>query len=129
MNQTSVDDFTATILSSWYAVASNWMPPGDDLALCDACFHSPLMDVLDVSGYPHDVIHELAAPIIVAVEHVRISLEEEQIPAGGLTARQMVATSLLGRSEDIHDVLENCIRYRMDDFITLELEHTLLEFG
>jgi len=134
MNQTSVDDFTATILSTWYAVASQWMPPGDTNPLCVTCFRSPVMDVVDVSDYPHDVIHELVVPIGIAVEHVRISLAEEHpsdaAPAlVGVTARQMVSTSLLGRSDELHDVLENCIRYRMDDFITLELEHNLLKYG
>lgn len=129
MNQTSVDDFTGTILSAWYAVASQWSPPGDDVGPCVGCARSPLADVLDIRDYPHDIIHSLAMPLVAAVDHVGISLAEEHVAPDSPTARQLVAASLVGRSEEIVDVLENCVRYRIDRYVTFELERTLLEFG
>jgi len=129
MNQASVDDFTSTMLAVWYGVASQWMPPGDAAGTCEVCELSPLMDVLDVSSYPHDIVHDLAVSLTAAVEHVTISLAEEPQHPRKPTARQLVAASLLGHGAEISDVFENCIRYRLNDHLTMDLEGSFLGFA
>lgn len=139
MNQHSVDDFVASIVLAWYARVSQWMPPGEPpFVRCEICRDSPLGTVLDLAEWPHDVMHELTSALDLGLAHVHVSLFEE--PGSDLLdpvtrrshdrqARRLVAASLLARSAELSDVLEQCVRFRMDEQLTIELERSLLELG
>lgn len=139
MNQESVEDFIGTILCGWYARASLWMPPGDAARYCATCERSALASVIPVDRWPHDLIHQLATSLAAAEAHVRISISEERefspISLGWLRdsprvkARRLVVASVTARSADVLDVLEECVRYRLDDHATLDLESSLLELS
>lgn len=141
MNQESVDDFIGTLLYGWYARASLWMPPGDRAQSCAVCEGSALASVIPVDRWPHDLIHQLTTSLITAEAHVRISLSEERSayrtadPVTWLrnrphpAARRMVVASIVARSAEVLDVLEECVRYRLDDHAMLDLEGSLLELG
>lgn len=137
VKQLFVDDYIDGILSSWYTRAALWIPTGRPLdARCDLCHESALAEVIDLTFWPHDLVHHLVLAVAGAVQHVGASLSEELSPLdprGAISiertaARGMVIASLSAHSDEMLDVLEQCVRYRLDDFES-ELEHRRAEFG
>lgn len=138
MNQQSVDDFVGSIVLAWYARVSQWVPPGEPpFVCCEICRDSLLGIVMDLAEWPHDVMHELAAALDLGLGHVYVSLSEQHGPdlldpvvrrSQDRQARRLVTASLFVRSAELSDVLEQCIRFRIDEQM-LELERGLLEFG
>ena len=136
MKQLYVDDYVGTILSAWYTRAALWVPgEGGPEALisCELCSGSPLADVIDVTAWPHELIHHLAFTLGAALGHVEISVAEDSRTGSAMsrltvpiTARRMMTTSLRARSAEMSDVLENCVLYRIEDRELMDLERSLL---
>lgn len=129
MKQLYVDDYVGTILSAWYTRAARWVPAEDSTEpRCEFCAASPLIDVIDIYAWPHELIHQLAASLGAALGHIEISLCETSSDALAvpLTARRMVAASLWLRAAEMSEVLEDCVLYRIGDLELMELERSLL---
>ncbi len=137
MKQIFVDDHIGGILSSWYTRAALWVPPTRAITgRCELCHASALAEVIDLTFWPHDLVHHLAASVEAAVRHVGISLSEELSPVSApgaiaierTAARGMVIASLEANAEGIRDVLEQCVVHRLgggDD----QLGRGFAEFG
>lgn len=137
VNQLSVDDYVGTILTAWYTRAALWTAeaaiPGAEPA-CSQCSMSPLSEIIEVREWPHALIHHLTTALASAVGHISISVCEDcedgaagiSYPGAKALAREMALASLQGRSAEIAEVLEDCVRYRLDDREVMEFERLLL---
>ena len=137
MEQSSVDDFIGTIMVNWYTRVAMWMPPGQPAdTRCATCRDSVLGEALDVTVWPHDLMHTLAVSLGLAVDLVERSLSEDSLgfatrrgPAVHDEARRMIATSLADCSAEMVDVLTNCVTHRLEDDEFFVVEENLLRRG
>lgn len=125
MNQSAINDLLAQSLNSWYSEVSQWMPDSSErFTVCEAS-HRELNIVIQTEAWPHDLVDSLAALVNRVVRQVTESLLED--PGNDLVitasaARSTVMGVLLRHGGDIRDVLEQCIRYRLEAFELFELE-------
>jgi hypothetical protein len=137
MEQCSVDDFIGTIMVNWYTRVALWMPPGQPAdARCAICRDSVLGEALDVTVWPHDLMHNLAVSLGLAVDLVERSLSEDSVgfatrrgPAVHDSARRMIAASLADCSAEMVDVLTNCVSHRLEDDEFFAVDENLLRRG
>ena len=131
MNSRAIDDLLGTILTQWYGAVALWEAPGmlTD-GTCTRCRSSLVTAAIDVTAWPHDLIHRLDTELHAAITHVGASIEEEG--AGGLKAdhrgaRQLVGLALVDHADDLLDVLNECVAPKLDRYVALELERGLRE--
>lgn len=123
MEQCSVNDFIGTIVVNWYTRVALWMPPGQAAdSRCAVCRDSVLGKALDVTVWPHDLMHSLAVSLGLAVDLVERSLSEDSLgfatrrgPAVHDEARRMIAASLADCSAEILDVMMSCVTDPLED--------------
>jgi hypothetical protein len=123
MEQNSVDDFIGTIMVNWYTRVALWLPPGQAAdTRCATCRDSVLGEALDVTVWPHDLMHSLAVSLGLAVDLVERSLSEDSLgfvarrgPAVHDESRRMIASSLANCTAEILDVLMSCVTDRLED--------------
>jgi hypothetical protein len=135
MEQSSVDDFIGTVMVNWYTRVALWVPPGQPAdARCAICRDSVLGETIDVTVWPHDLMHSLAVSLGLAVNLVERSLTEDALefatrrgPAAHGTAHLLVASSLSDCTDEIIDVLASCVTYRLEDPEFLAAEGEMLE--
>ena len=130
MNESAIEDLLTQSLNGWYSEVSQWMPgSSDSIRACEAC-HWELKVVIDPEAWPHELVDSLAAGVKRVVMQVTESEIEERgtEPESTESAVQSIVLGVLARhGGDIVDVLEQCIRYRVEAFELLELE--LAELG
>lgn len=130
MNESAIDDLLTQSLNGWYSEVSQWMPGSpDSIRACDSC-HWELKVVIDPEAWPHELVDSLAAGVERVVGQVTESDVEERgsDPVATEAAVQATVLRVLARhGGDIVDVLEQCIRYRVEAFEMLELD--LAELG
>ena len=137
MEQSSVDDFIGTIMVNWYTRVALWMPPGQAAnTRCATCRDSVLGEALDVTVWPHDLMHSLAVSLGLAVDLVERSLSEDSLgfatrrgPAVHDEARRMIGASLAECIAEMADVLTNCVAYRLEDDDFFTVDETVLKRG
>jgi len=137
MEQSSVDDFIGTIMVTWYTRVALWVRPGQAAdTRCATCRDSVLGETLDVTVWPHDLMHGLAVSLGLAVNLVERSLSEDALgfsnrrgPIVHDAARRMVASSLADCTAEMVDVLAGCVTYRLEDLELLAAEGRMLKRG
>jgi hypothetical protein len=137
MEQCSVDDFVGTIMVNWYTRVALWVPPGQAAdKRCATCRDSVLGEAIDVTAWPHDLMHSLAVSLGLAINLVERSLSEDALgvasrrgPAVHDAAHRMVASSLSGCTAEIEDVLAGCVTYRLEDAEFFTADGRMLERG
>lgn len=91
------------------------MPPGQlSAATCTSCRESLLAEVLDVSAWPHDLMHQLNASLNSAIETIAETHFVDD-------ARDNVKTHLIAQAGDLLDVLHECVTPRLDDWISSQV--------
>ena len=130
MNESAIDDLLTQSLSTWYSHVSQWMPgAAASFRPCNA-LHGELAVVIAAEAWPHELVDDLAALVEKLVQQVTESFLEEfggDLVFTEAAARSTVMRVLVLHGEHIRDVLEQCIRYRLEAFELLELE--LAELG
>jgi hypothetical protein len=124
MNALAIDDLLSTTLYSWYSDVSQWMPGSpESLRPCGEC-HRELAAIIEVGAWPHELVDALVTAIDGVVRHVGESFQEDGVGADAAAslAREVVMGELADHAEDIRDVLEQCIPYRLQAFAELELD-------
>lgn len=124
MNALAIDDLLSTTLYSWYTDVSQWVPgSSESLRPCGEC-HWELAAIIKVSDWPHELVDALVAAIDGVVRHVAESFQEDGVgaDAAAAQAREVVMGELGDHADDIRDVLEQCIPYRLQAFAELELD-------
>ncbi len=124
MNALAIDDLLSTTLYSWYTDVSQWVPGSpESLRPCGEC-HWELAAIITVGDWPHELVDALVAAIDGVVRHVAESFQEGGVGADAATAqaREVVMGELVDHTDDIRDVLEQCIPYRLKAFAELELD-------
>ena len=137
MEQSSVDDFVGTIMVNWYTRVALWVPPGQAADnRCATCRDSVLSEALDVTAWPHDLMHSLAVSLGLAINLVERSLSEDALgfanrrgPAVHDAAHRMIASSLADCTDEMEDVLAGCVTYRLEDPEFLSADGRMLERG
>lgn len=131
MNSRAIDDLLGTILTQWYGTVALWQAPGvlSD-ATCDPCRSSLVSAALDVSQWPHDLLHRLDSDLDDAATLIGESLAEDETgcaSADHQCARELLRDALVAHSDDLLDVLTECVSPKLDRFVGLEVERALRE--
>lgn len=131
MNSRAIDDLLGTILTQWYGAVALWESPGllTD-STCAACRSSLVASAIDVSAWPHDLIHRLNADLQATIAQVSASIAEEEAgcPSGDhRCAQELVTAGLVDHADDLLDVLNECVAPKLDRYVGLELERGLRE--
>jgi len=125
MNKFAIDDMLDQSLTAWYGEVSLWMPDSSNPPrFCQGC-HGELAPVIDPQAWPHELVESLAAMIDRVVRQLTESDIEDSAGDPVATvegARSTVMAALTQHRGDIADVLEQCVRYRLDAFEMLERE-------
>lgn len=127
MNRRAIHDLLGTILSTWYQSAAAWVPPGVLSAeTCTTCSTSLLADAIDVSVWPHDLMHDLAASLNTAVDQISDSWADDGCVDGydedgrRMCVFTLVHTEVVGHREDLLDVLSECVEPKLVDYLAEE---------
>lgn len=125
MQAPAIDDHVSTKLYAWYSLVHAWEPPGQGTTgICQECTQSALACTIDISAWPHDVIHSLVQSLRSAVSDVRDSYCEEfawDSASAPTVARAAVRDALASHSSDILDVLDQCVTDKLDGWIAAQL--------
>lgn len=117
MQAPAIDDHVTTKLYEWYTIVSRWEPSGEVFSgSCAECSESALVCAVDVTAWPHDVIHPLVVSLRGAIDDVQCSYVEERAgDAGNARARARLAVvgTVAPHTSDILDVLEQCLSERL----------------
>lgn len=126
MQAPAIDDHVSTKLFAWYTIVSAWEPPGEGFeGICAECAESSLAGAIDISAWPHDVIHTLVESLRSAVYDVQDSYCEEcgwDPDATPELARRAVADTLVRYAADIEDVLEQCLSERLQSYLSAQAD-------
>lgn len=126
MQATAIDDHVTTKLYSWYTAVSEWKPPGEGfVGICTECAESTLAEIVDLSAWPHHVMHLLVESLRAAVRDVQDSYAEEcewDAQAAPAVAHRSVAEALRRYAADIQDVLDECLSERIQNYLTAQVE-------
>ena len=135
MNRTAIDDLLGGILSGWCESVADWAPPGQGSShTCMTCPASILASEMDVTAWPHEVMHELAASLDIAADEIYLHLDEQAIDGVNYGSspdcvRRYVADTVRARLDDLVDVLVECVEPRLVDFTAREVERVLARVG
>jgi len=135
VNRLAIDDLLGGILSGWFESVADWTPPGQGSRhTCTSCPTSILAGVMDVTAWPHEVMHQLAASLDIAAEEIYLHLDEHPIDdcEYGSTrdcVRHYVEDTVRARLEDLVDVLCECVEPRLADFTAREVDRVLARVG
>lgn len=131
MNLRAIDDLLETVLSQWYGTVALWTAPGElSDVTCATCGSGLVAGAIDVSAWPHDLVHALETSLEAAVELISASFAEDELgcaAADHRCARELVSGALTERAADLVDVLSQCVTGRIDRFVGLEVERGLRE--
>lgn len=132
MRAPAIDDHVIAKLYEWYTAVSEWEPPGEGFAgICSNCSGSALARTIDVSAWPHDVIHLLVESLRGAIVDVQHSYFEEGDAVADTApdvADRAVAAALARHGRDIEDVLEQCLSERLQAYLAGQSELGVREF-
>jgi hypothetical protein len=138
-------DYMSTILCDWYRHLAGWNPSDSSVTdTCENCAASPFRDHPTVAMWPHDVVHPLLGALDLAsknvIEFVSDSLTTSGHHGGIVPAiaprdraivrysTTIVLNALTTYSFDIHDVLDQCVAPKLDDFVQAETERAIAFF-
>ena len=124
MNDSAIDDLLGTSLYVWYSHVSQWMPGSyESIRPCENC-HWELRSVIDPEAWPHELVDGLAAAVDAVSGHVAHSMIEEgaEPRSAADMSRGIVLEKLFANRDDIRDVLEQCIPYRLQAYEELEFD-------
>jgi len=141
VNRPAIDDLLGSILSAWYESVAEWMPPGQlSTDTCSTCPESVLAQAITVADWPHDLMHQLATEIETAIaiiaeslmtetdEYVIAKIQEHRAVCSkdipGCT-KEFVGRELVSWSDDLIDVLSECVTPRIDEWISGSFERVV----
>lgn len=137
MNRSAIRDLLGSVLSTWCRSVAEWTPPG---ALsgeqCSTCHASLAGRALDLSAWPHGLVHELVTSIETTIWQVSESIAEDAMFEGsrptfsiddrrGQSLRQFVLAVVMEHRADMVDVLTQCVEPRLDAYVREEAERGL----
>jgi hypothetical protein len=125
-----LEEILSATLECWYARVAEWAPPGAAIAgSCRDCAASVAAPIFDGQLWPHSIVHELTVALAILESRVSESLSEERFgsaasrsPEVVMDARRLVVNGVRAASGDIVDVLEQCLRPRLDAWVLREVE-------
>ena len=135
MQAPAIDDHVSTKLYSWYTVVSEWEPPGEGFeGVCAECADSALACSVDITAWPHDVMHQLATSLDIAAEEIHAHLGEQPIDdcnygSSRECVHRYVVDTVTAKLADLLDVLVECVEPRLADFTSREVERVLARVG
>ena len=135
MNRLAIDDLLGGILSGWCESVADWAPPGQGSThTCTTCPGSILAGVMDVTAWPHDVMHQLATSLDIAAEEIHAHLGEQPIDdcnygSSRECVHRYVVDTVTAKLADLLDVLVECVEPRLADFTSREVERVLARVG
>ena len=131
MQAPAIDDHVSSKLYAWYTLVSEWVPPGHgSTGVCAGCASSSLASKIDITVWPHDVIHLLVASLRSATADVEDSYREEfpwNSGSAAEVAREAVRSTLERHADDIVDVLDECLTDKLQSYLTEQVEAGMLE--
>lgn len=141
MNEAAIHDLLGTVLSGWYRSVAEWSPPGLLSGQhCQTCPSSLVARVIDVTPWPHDLVHQLAASLDIVVDQIAESVEEDAYAEGAPRhlrvapegsrlphVRRLVLATIAENSADMLDVIRECVEPRLEAYLRSETERGLRE--
>jgi hypothetical protein len=133
MHQLPLQEILGATLECWYARVAEWRPPGAAITgSCRECAESVAAPIVDGQLWPHSIVHQLTVELAILEARVSESLSEERFesatprsPEVAMDARRLVADGVWAASGDIVDVLDHCLRPRLDAWVLCEVESAL----
>jgi len=133
MHQLPLDEIVGAALESWYARVAGWSPPGSAIDRhCAECGSSPAATILENQLWPHSIVHELTVVLAILERQLSESVAEDRLErarhssvAVSIEVRAVLAARVLAVQEDIVDVLEQCLRPRLDAWVAGQVEACL----
>jgi len=135
VNRLAIDDLLGGILSGWCETVADWTPPGQGSAhVCTTCANSILVTVMDVTEWPHDIMHQLASSLDSAALDIYAALDSQPIDecnygSSRECVRRYVADTVTARLADLSDVLVECVEPRLAAFTAREVDRVLARVG
>ncbi len=135
MNRLAIDDLLGGILSGWCESVADWAPPGQGSPhTCTTCPTSILAGVMNVTDWPHEVMHQLAAALDGAADEIYIYLDSRSIDgylygSSRESVRRYVAQTVTAQRADLLDVLTECVDSRIAEFTSREAGRILARVG
>jgi hypothetical protein len=133
VNRPAIDDLLGTILYAWYQTVAAWEPPGQLTdRTCDTCSTSLLAEAVDISVWPHELMHALAGSLGIAVQQITQSRADDGCCASctdderGVCAITLVRASIIERRADLLDVLTECVEPTLEEYLATETARGLL---
>lgn len=131
MQAPAIHDHVSSKLYAWYTLVSEWEPPGRGFTgICSECRSSALASTIDITVWPHDVIHLLVQSLRSAIADVEDSYREEfpwNAGSAAEVARAAVELTLEGHADDIVNVLDECLTDKLQCYLTEQVERGMLE--
>lgn len=137
MNRSSIRDLLGSVLAGWCRSVAEWTPPGAlSERQCVTCASSLVGQTIDISSWPHGLMHDLATSLDTAVRQIADSIAEDAMLEGGRptfstddrrgqSLREFVLAVVREHSADLTDVLRECVEPRLDDYVRSEAERGL----
>ncbi|MCY7411760.1 MAG: hypothetical protein LH471_01770 [Salinibacterium sp.] len=133
MHQLPLDEILGAALETWYARVTEWVPPGIAIdRLCTECDSSTAATILENHLWPHSIVHELTVVLAILERQLSESVAEDRLErarsssvAVSVEVRAVLAARVLAAREDIVDVLEQCLRPRLDAWVAGQVEACL----
>lgn len=135
MNRLAIDDLLGGILSGWCESVADWTPPGQGSPhTCTTCHTSILAGVMDVTAWPHEVMHQLASALDDAADEIYVYLDSrstDRVVLGSSreSVRRYVADTVTAQRADLLDVLVECVESRIAEFTSREAGRILARVG
>lgn len=127
MNRPAIRDLLGTVLCQWYQSAAAWVPPGVlSTRTCDTCAISLVADTIDLTQWPHDLMHELVSAVGTMAVQISESWAEDECADGYDDVGRMKCVVTLVRSAvmeqrgDLLDVLEQCVEPALAEYVDTE---------
>jgi len=131
VNRPAIDDLMDTLLSTWYHKVAAWVPPGRlSGETCTLCRTSTVADVIDIAGWPHDLIHELVTAVDRAIIEISESFADdgvEALPDASVVPCAMAAVhaTIAEHADDLVDVLTECVEPKVSEYVSAQSDRVV----
>ena len=115
--------FIDGLVTSWYSEVARWRAPDGAISNdCVLCVTSEVPDLLRLRDWPHSATHSLVADLTLAAGQAQRLLAEVGHETSLASANQLFRAMLADHTDDINDVLIECLEPRFTAYLSQQAE-------